>query len=128
MKTTGSGSAEEILTINSQTEPVMVQTLTFPLFERAVERGVLGGAKCAHRRLLGTHRKTYDNWADEPIPALRNKTPREAIRSKEGKRDVIELLKSYEKGEARQAKMEQRSPVSFEFLWNDLGLEREEIV
>jgi hypothetical protein len=74
------------------------------------------------------HHKMYSNWADEPIPALGNKTPREAIRSKEGKRDVIELLKSYEKGEARQAKMQQRSPVSFEFLWNDLGLEREEFV
>ena len=31
---------------------------------------------------LQVNRKIYANRADEPIPALRNKTPREAIRSK----------------------------------------------
>jgi hypothetical protein len=62
-----------------------------------------------------------------PVPK-RYKTPREVIRTEEGKRDVIELLKSYEKGEERQAKMQQRSPVSFEFLWKDLGLKRKDAI
>ncbi len=71
---------------------------------------------------LQMHHRMYANWADEPIPALHDKTPREAIRTKEGKRDVIELIKSYEMGEAKRAKLQQCSPVSFDFLWQRLGL------
>jgi hypothetical protein len=59
--------------------------------------------------------------ADSP---LHDKTPREAICTKEGKRDVIELLKSHEMGEAKRAKLQQCSPVSFDVLWESLGLKR----
>ena len=67
----------------------------------------------------------YRNWPDEPIPALKNQTPRQAIRNSRGKQKVVDLLLSYERGDLRQAQDEGREPVDFGFLWSDLGLERE---
>jgi len=64
----------------------------------------------------------YRDWADEPIPALRDKTPREAIKTPAGKKKVVSLLKLYEQGEARKAREESREPASFQFLWDELGL------
>ena len=71
------------------------------------------------------YRQTYANWADEPIPALKNKTPRQAMRSKAGRREVIELLRSYEFGEREQAERERREPCDLSFLWDELGLSDE---
>ena len=68
------------------------------------------------------YRQTYANWTDEPIPALKNKTPRQAIRSKAGRREVVELLRSYEFGEREQAETQRRDPIDFSFLWEELGL------
>jgi len=68
------------------------------------------------------YRQNYANWADEPIPALKNETPRQAIRSKAGRRDVVELLRSYEIGEREQAEMQKRDPVDLSFLWKELGI------
>ena len=73
--------------------------------------------------LLGRHiRQFYQHWADQPLPALGGRTPREAIRTAEGLEQVKFLLHSYEHGEARQAKNEHREPVSYDFLWQDLGV------
>jgi hypothetical protein len=70
------------------------------------------------------HRQMYANWADEPIPYLEGKTPRQAIRSKAGRIEVVELLKTYEAGERKQAEGQGRPPADFGFLWDELGLER----
>ena len=70
--------------------------------------------------------KTYARWADEPIPALGGKTPREAVRNRQGRHDVAELLRSYEVGEGDKAETENRTPVSFDFLWKQVGLRRED--
>jgi hypothetical protein len=51
--------------------------------------------------LQGVHERIYANWSDEPIPALGDITPREAITTKLG-----------------------RERVSFEFLWEQIGLAR----
>ena len=67
----------------------------------------------------------YANWTEEIIPALGNKTPRQALKSKKGRREVIELLKSYEHGEARRVRDQGGKPFDFGFLWERLGLERE---
>jgi hypothetical protein len=40
--------------------------------------------------------KHYREWLDSPIPALDGKTPRKAVRSKEGKRKVEDLLREME--------------------------------
>jgi hypothetical protein len=66
----------------------------------------------------------YAKWADEPIPFLSGKTPRQAIRSKAGRIEVVELLRTYETGEKRQAEAQGRDPVDFGFLWEELGIER----
>jgi hypothetical protein len=67
----------------------------------------------------------YANWTEDTIPVLGNKTPRQAIKTVKGRRAVIELLKSYEHGEARRVKDQGGRPFDFGFLWERLGLERE---
>jgi hypothetical protein len=70
------------------------------------------------------HEKIYANWSDEPIPALGDVTPREAISTPLGRERVTELLLSYEHAERSKAADEGREPVDFEFLWEQIGLER----
>ncbi len=67
----------------------------------------------------------YANWTEEIIPVLGNKTPRQALKTKNGRLAVIELLKSYEHGEARRVRDQGGEPFDFGFLWDKLGLERE---
>jgi hypothetical protein len=69
-------------------------------------------------------RKTYANWCDIPIPALSNKTPREAIQTSAGLERVKGLLRSYQASENEQANQQGRSEVSYEFLWIELGIRR----
>lgn len=42
----------------------------------------------------------YAGWADQPLPALRGRTAREAVRTARGRERVDALLKSIEHGEA----------------------------
>ena len=70
------------------------------------------------------YERHYRNWADESIPALGDRTPREAVATQSGREAVIELLKQYESGEFRKARAEQRDPVRFDFLWEHVGLDR----
>ena len=67
-------------------------------------------------------RQLYSNWADTPVPLLAERTPREAIKSPEGLQQVKFLLHTYEHSEAEQAKAQQRAPVSYDFLWQQLGI------
>lgn len=66
----------------------------------------------------------YAKWADEPIPALQGKTPRQAISTSAGLERVKGLLRSYEASEATQAKKQGREEVSYDFLWQTLGISR----
>jgi len=70
-------------------------------------------------------RKHYANWVDEKIPALGDKTPRQAIRSAKGRQAVIDLLESYEHLEARRARDVGGQPFDFDFLWEQIGLTRD---
>ncbi len=67
---------------------------------------------------------SYANWADEPIPALDHKTPRQAIKTSAGLERVKGLLRSYEAAETAQAAQQGRAEVSYDFLWQALGLPR----
>ncbi len=51
--------------------------------------------------LLAVKAKHYADWIDQPIPALGNKTPRAAVRTKAGRQEVDLLLKECENCEAR---------------------------
>lgn len=68
--------------------------------------------------------RIYARWADEPIPALGNKTPRQAIATAAGLERVKGLLRSYEENERRQAAEQGRREISLNFLWASLGLRR----
>jgi hypothetical protein len=70
----------------------------------------------------------YRAWASDPLPVLGGKTPRQAVRSKAGRQQVIDLLKTYEQGELRRAREESREPASLQFLWDGVGLDRESIL
>jgi SEC-C motif len=71
-----------------------------------------------------TMRRVYANWADEPIPLLDNKTPRQAMQSAAGLERVKGLLRSYEANEAEMASQDGRPIVAFDFLWDALGITR----
>jgi hypothetical protein len=74
--------------------------------------------------IAGVIKRSHANWADEPIPALGGQTPRQAIGNAAGLESVQGLLRSYEDGEADQAASQGRSPISYQFLWDALGLQR----
>ncbi len=77
------------------------------------------GASGAGEALLAFKRQHYGAWADRPVPALRGKTPREAVRTREGRQAVDALLKDFENQEHRVP-----SEVRFDFteIRKDLDL------
>ena len=79
-----------------------------------------------HRVIELAIRRTYANWCDEPIPALGGKTPSQCLATRRGRESVRQLLRTYEFDEARRAEAESREPVSYGFLWEALGLVRDD--
>ncbi len=66
----------------------------------------------------------YAQWADEPIEALAGKTPRQAIDTPAGLERVKGLLRMYEAKEQQGAAQQGRRAISFQFLWQSLGIPR----
>jgi hypothetical protein len=66
----------------------------------------------------------YAHWCDETIPALGGLTPRQAISTSTGLERVKGLLREYEDGERRQCAAQGRPAVSYQFLWDALGISR----
>ena len=66
----------------------------------------------------------YANWADEVIPALGGLTPRQAIPTPRGLERVKGLLREYEEGERQQSSAQGRPAVSYQFLWDALGISK----
>jgi hypothetical protein len=64
----------------------------------------------------------YRTWPDHPLPALGGKTPRDAVKSVSGRAAVMELLRAFENGEARDA-LEGRAAYDVSILRRELGLE-----
>ena len=71
------------------------------------------------QELLDRH---YRQTIRSRIPALGNKTPRQALRSKAGRRQVLDWLKELERGEARRAVQTGETPYDFSWMWQELGL------
>ena len=80
----------------------------------------------APEEVQALHERLYADWAEQPIPALGGKTPRQARRSKLGRERVVELLLAYEHDDRQQARAEGRPPIDYGFLWRAVGLERPE--
>jgi hypothetical protein len=55
----------------------------------------------AQQALLDFKERYYEDWLDQPLPALDGKSPREAARTKEGRQAVDLLLKDMENQEQR---------------------------
>jgi len=62
-------------------------------------------------------------WTEHVSPALGGRTPRQAARTRKGRRQLVEILKSFENHEARAA-LAGQEPHDFGWLWKELGLER----
>jgi len=67
----------------------------------------------------------YHEWIKSRIPALDNKTPRMAKRSKRGKENLISLLKDIENHENRSAKAQKIKLYDIRWMWDELELDRE---
>jgi len=65
-------------------------------------------------------------WLTDKIPALDGKTPKQAILSKHGREQVKELLKSLENMEEHNKKVG-KPYYDLSWMWNELGIEREDV-
>ncbi|HKN01790.1 MAG TPA: hypothetical protein VJX23_14830, partial [Candidatus Binataceae bacterium] len=71
------------------------------------------------RELVDRH---YRRVIDEPLPALGNLPPREAVRTPAGRQKVIGWLKHLENGEGRRARKDATPPYDFSWMWRELGV------
>lgn len=69
-----------------------------------------------------SYRQTYNDWADQPIPILDHRSPRDMIKTQEGLIRVKYLIRTYQENEHQQALSQKRKPISLAFLWESLGL------
>ena len=77
------------------------------------------------RILQESVKSIYADWADKPLPALGDRTPRDAMATSGGLERVKGLLRSYDQSEEQLAREQGRNPVSFQFLWDELGISRD---
>ena len=77
----------------------------------------------ARQQLVEMMEKQYMGWADERIPALQNKTPKEAVKTKAGREKVIGLINDWENSQLRMPNPQFQ--FDFNKLREELGLEAE---
>jgi hypothetical protein len=65
----------------------------------------------------------YRAWPDQPLPALGNRTPREAAKLKSARPKLIAVLKQMETM-AERGRRADRPTYDFGWVWAELGLER----
>jgi hypothetical protein len=70
-------------------------------------------------------KKHYESWPTIPLPALGGKSPLQAVKTRKGRAEVVELLKSFELLEHRRASQTGGEPFDLRFLWERLGIDRE---
>jgi len=76
--------------------------------------------EAAVRELFDRH---YHSWIDRPVPALGNRTPRAAARTRLWRRKVTDLLKQFE-NMAQRGALHGRPSYDFQWIWRELGLDR----
>ena len=85
-----------------------------------VKAAEVEGAAARHPSVPVWKERHYAGWLDLPLPALCGMTPREAVRTKEGKDRVDVLLKDLENHECRLPEEER---FSFSGMRRELGLD-----
>ena len=68
--------------------------------------------------------KHYETWPETSLPALDGKSPLEAVKDKNRRPAVIELLKSIDQLEAHRIEQTGGEPFDVSFVWERLGLKR----
>jgi hypothetical protein len=68
--------------------------------------------------------KHCEKWLKNKIPALNGKTPVQSVKTEEGRRRVIELLKSFENSEEHKKK-KGKPFYDLSWMWDRLGIEKE---
>jgi hypothetical protein len=64
----------------------------------------------------------YRRTLDEPIPSLRNQSPRKAAKTGKGREKVIGWLKMLENHSAQQGRDDPVGSYDFAWIWEELGL------
>ena len=64
----------------------------------------------------------YRKCLNQPIGMLDGKTPRQAVRSKKGREQVVAWLKYLENGAARQARNDPAAAYDLTWMWHELGI------
>lgn len=82
-------------------------------------------AEARDQLVLTMKDKHYRSWMKSRIPALENKTPKMARRTKKGRAQLIALLKDMENTEAHQAQQQGIRPYDMRWMWEELGLDRD---
>jgi hypothetical protein len=125
--------------VRSRLDPALAGLVREPLLERvtpeqAMAQAGTDGAPAArdvaegmdpaelraviHEALDQRYRKTLG----EPVPMLGGKTPRQAVRSAEGRRAVANWLKGLEQTSARQPADDPMRAYDFGWMWRELGV------
>ena len=100
--------------------PEMLEELGIEPREKGSEAASEGQRQVVHQVL----EKHYRKWLDEPLPALADTTPRNAVTDPDRRSKVITLLLEAE--ERTRASSWPMNEFDFDFLWNELGLDRSE--
>jgi len=64
----------------------------------------------------------YRQTLSDKIPALGDRTPRQAARSTAGRAQLVKWLKHMENAEARRARRQGVTPYDFSWMWDELGI------
>lgn len=70
--------------------------------------------------------KYYREWVDKPVPILGGRTPREASKTPEGKKQLREMLKEFEQTTKSMAEKKGYDPVDFNEIRKMLNLDKPE--
>jgi hypothetical protein len=71
------------------------------------------------RQFMDEH---YRRCLNQPIGVLDGKTPRQAVRSRKGREQVVTWLKYLENGTARRARHDPSAAYDFGWMWAELGI------
>lgn len=64
----------------------------------------------------------YRQTLSDRIPALGDRTPRQAARSNAGRGQLVKWLKYMENTEAHRARCQAQSAYDFSWIWDELGI------
>jgi hypothetical protein len=82
-----------------------------------------GLSETAIRPLLDKLRHRYRHALDDPLPLLDGKTPRQAVKTKKGRAQVVGWLKLLENSEFRRAAGQGHNPYDTAWMWRELKVE-----